>query len=150
MHLDTTIVRQCENWLQPIGAMVDSTPLQSQVRLPHGLKERLDSEGDESDDEMDFLSSLTDRDRDILSEEEEREKLLRDLPSRGELKRTDNRLRGVRKRKRQHHGEKKELMFEMEEGGFRDDPSSQSETSSLNLGTETQNKGAVFRVGAGV
>ncbi len=128
--------------------MVDSTPRQSRVGVPHSLKERLHSESDESDDEMDFLTSMTDRDRDILSEEEEREKLLRDLPSRGELKRTDSRLRGVRKRKKQQHGEKKELMFEMEEGGLRDDISSQSETSSLNLGTETQNQGAVFRVWA--
>ena len=124
---------------------------------PDTPRERPDSNGDEGDkimydeidDETDDLTSLTERDRDILSEEDEREKLLSKLPSQGELKRTDHRLRGVRKRKKQKGHEKVELLYELEEGSLRDDSSSQSETSSLELELEMerQDGGEGFRVG---
>jgi hypothetical protein len=129
----------------------------SEARPLDGLSERPGSKGDEgdekmddeSDDETDDLTSLTDRDRDILSEDEEREKLLRKLPSQGELKRTDHRLRGVRKRKKQKGHEKAELIFEMEEGSLRDDSRSQSESSllELELDRDRQDQGEGDRVG---
>lgn len=129
----------------------------SKARPLDGRRERPSSNGDEgdekmddeSDDETDDLTSLTDRDRDILFEEDEREKLLSKLPSQGELKRTDHRLRGVRKRKKHNGHERAELIYEMEEGSLRDDSSSQSESSSLELELESErlNHGEGDRVG---
>lgn len=107
----------------------------SEDRLIGSLEERLDSEDHESDDEM---ADPTEHDREILSEEEEREKLLGKLPSRGELKRTGNSSRGVRKRKKRQGAEKAELISEMEEGGLGNDTSSQSGSSSPELESEKQ------------
>ena len=123
---------------------VEAKHQRANAELLGGSEERLDFEGDDSDNEM---ADPTECDREILSEEEEREKLLRKHSSYGELKRTDNRLRGVRKRKKRQGGEKAELIFEMEEGGLRDDSSSQSRSSSLEQEREKLNDGEGVRVG---
>lgn len=123
---------------------VEAKHQRANAELLGGLEERLDFEGDDSDNEM---ADPTEYDREILSEGEEREKLLRKHSSYGELKRTDHRSRGVRKRKKRQDGEKAELIFEMEEGGLRDDSSSQSRSSSLEQEREKLNDGEGVRVG---
>ena len=128
-----------------VASGVKAERKQSNDRPLGGLKEQVDSEHDDSDYEM---ADPTTHDREILLEEEERERLLQNIPSHAELKRTDTRSRGVRKRKRQQRGEKAELMSEMEEGDLRDDTSSLSGTSSLELEGEgkTQDDGKGDRV----
>lgn len=108
------------------------------------FEERQDSEGHDSDDET---ADPTERDREILAEEEEREKLLGKRPSRRMLERTGNSSRGVRKRKKRQRGEKAELIFEMEEGGLRDDSGSRSVSSLPELEKEEQDDGEGARVG---
>lgn len=114
------------------------------AELLGGLEERLDFEGDDSDNEM---ADPTECDREILFEEEEWGKLLPNHSSYDELKRTDHRLRGVRKRKKRQDGEKAELILEMEEGGLRDDTSSQSGSSLLEQEREKVDDGEGVRVG---
>ena len=116
----------------------------SEDRLLGSLEERPDSEGHDSDDDM---ADPTEHDREILSQEAEREKLLGERHPRRELERTGNSSRGVRKRKKSQGGEKAELIFEMEEGGLRDDSSSQSGLSLLEPETEGQDDEEGVRVG---
>lgn len=117
----------------------------SENRLLRSSTERQDSDIHDSDDEM---AEPTERDRQILSEEEEeRKKLLGKRRSRRTLERTGNSSRGVRKRKKRQRGEKAELIFEMEEGGLKDDSSSQSVSSLLELEKEGQDDGEETRVG---
>lgn len=116
----------------------------SDVRLPGSSKDQVESDDEDSEYDM---AEPTAQEREILFEEEEREKLLRNLPSHGELKRTDNRSRGVRKRKKQHRGEQAELISEMEEGDLRDDTSSLSGSSSPELERERSDDGNEVRVG---
>lgn len=117
---------------------------QSEDRLLGSSEEQLDSEDHDSDDEM---ADPTDHDREILLEEKEREKLLGKRRSRRELERTGGSSRGVRKRKKRQGGEKAELISEMEEGGLRDDSSSHSGSSLLELEKEGQDNGEGVRVG---
>lgn len=116
----------------------------SEDRLLDSSYERVDSESHDSDDEM---AEPSERDRNILLEEEERENLLSKRRSRGERERTGNSSRGVRKRKKRQGGEKAELIFEMEEGGLKDDSSSQSDSTLLELEKDGQDDGEVVRVG---
>ena len=117
----------------------------SENRLLRSSMERQDSDGHDSDDET---AEPTERDREILSEEEEeRKKLLGKRRSRRTLERTGSSSRGVRKRKKRQRGEGAELIFEMEEGGLKDDSSSQSVSSLLELEKERQDDGEEMRVG---
>lgn len=122
---------------------------------------RSDSE-DESAYETDEFSGVTGNDRELLLEEEEREKLL------GTRKQDEGRSRVLgspshdenggrrkfrRSRKSRADGkagrdEKSELMYEMEEGGLKDDASSQSSSSTLDLGT-TRLEQPLSKVGDG-
>lgn len=113
---------------------------------------RSDSE-DESAYETYEFSDVTGNDRELLLEEEEREKLLgtrkqdegrsRVLGSsshdeKGDRRKLRRKLRRSRKSRadgKARRDEKSELMYEMEEGGLKDDASSQSSSSTLDLDT---------------
>lgn len=125
------------------SSKIEAGKQHSEDKLRGSLEKRLDAETHDSDDEM---ADPTERDREILSEEEERENLLSKRRSRRELERTGNSSRGVRKRKKRQRGEKAELIFEMEEGGLRDDSSSQSRSSLPELEKEGQDDGEGARV----
>lgn len=125
------------------SSRLEADKQRSEDTLLGGSEEQQDSEGQDSDDEM---ADPTERDRAILFEEEEREKLLGKRPSGRTLERTGNSSRGVRKRKKRQRGEKAELIFEMEEGGLRDDSGSPSVSSLLELEKEGQYDGEGARV----
>ena len=125
------------------SSRLEADKQRSEDTLLGDSEEQQDSEGQDSDDEM---ADPTERDRAILLEEEEREKLLDKRPSGRTLERTGNPSRGVRKRKKRQRGEKAELIFEMEEGGLRDDSGSRSVSSLLELEKEGQDDGEGARV----
>lgn len=126
------------------SSRMEADKQRSEDTLPGSSEERQDSESHDSNDEM---ADPTERDREILFEEEEREKLLGKRHSGRTLERTGNSSRGVRKRKKRQRGEKAELIFEMEEGGLRDDSGSRSVSSLLELEKEPQDDGEGAEVG---
>lgn len=111
-----------------------------------------DSEDNDSNNDAQDFASVSPTDRNVLQEEEERETLLstrnphttqQALPSstrhgkssgaalpRLRQKAEEERTKGKRRKKR--HG-RKELLYEMEKGGWKDDLSSRSSPSSLEL-----------------
>lgn len=100
-----------------------------------------DSQFDTEDDENEFdprdFSGVRDNDRELLQQEEEREKLLASgIQYEDRSGFHDGRRRSRRKvlrpRKRRP-AEKTNPMYGMEEGGFNDDRSSQESSSSLEL-----------------
>lgn len=124
---------------------------------PHS---RSESE-DESTYEPHEVYGVRGKDRELLREEEEREKLLStgkqddgwsaDLSIQPRSEREGRKLRRSKKNragKKDRHNEKKELMYEMEEGGLKDDASSQSSSSSLDL-DRTKFKPPMSKVGDG-
>lgn len=101
---------------------------------------------DESAHKSNEFSGVRRKDRELLREEEEREKLLgtEGQDGRSGVPGTQSRdkregRRKLRRSKKSRVGrkprpdEKSELMHEMEEGGLKDDASSQSSSSSLDL-----------------
>lgn len=107
---------------------------------------RSDTE-DESVYKSDDFSGVRGSDRELLREEEEREKLLSTgkhdggrsgvlgTPSHSEreVRRKLRRSKKSRAREKARSDEKSKLMYKMEEGGLKDDGSSQSSSSSLDL-----------------
>lgn len=111
-----------------------------------------DSEGNDSDDDAQDFSSVAPTDRNVLQEEEERETLLstqnphatqQALPSSSRhgkasgaavprLRQKPEQERTKGRRRKKPHG-RKELLYEMEKGGWKDDLSSRSSSSSLEL-----------------
>lgn len=112
-----------------------------------------ESEQNESDDDAQDYTDVAEADRNILQEEEEREKLLStgDTYEKGQSflttgsrngrghdaglqdsKKRPERSRKKRRRQLKRHGSN-ELMYEMEKGGLKDDTSSHSSSSSLEL-----------------
>lgn len=97
---------------------------------------QFDTEEDENDYDPKDFSGVTDNDRELLQQEEEREKLLtsgiqhEDRSSVHDGWRSRRKVHRPRKRR---PVEKVDSMYEMEEGGFKDDRSSQASSSSLEL-----------------
>ena len=99
---------------------------------------QFDTEEDENDYDPKDFSGVRDNDRELLQQEEEREKLLtsgiqredRTGPHDGRRSR-----RKVLRPRKSRPAEKADPMYEMEEGGFKDDRSSQASSSSLELDT---------------
>lgn len=99
---------------------------------------RLDQEFDSDDDQVidaDYTSSkLQKRDRTLLEEEEEREKLLAlEGSGNGRRKSKKRNARARKKKLQENNDEAGEFMYEMEEGGGREDTSSLASTSSAEL-----------------
>lgn len=108
----------------------------------------LDSEDESAYDPCEH-SGVTENDRELLREEEEREKLLgtgkqdegrsgvlgTPSPNEREGRRKVRRSKKNRARGKARRDEKSKLMYDMEEGGLRDDASSQSSSSLLDLDT---------------
>ncbi len=97
---------------------------------------QFDTEEDENDYDPKDFSGVTDNDRELLQQEEEREKLL--TPGIQHEDRSgahDGRgsRRKVHRPRKRRPVEKVDPMYEMEEGGFKDDRSSQASSSSLEL-----------------
>lgn len=116
---------------------------------------------DESTEGPHEVSGVREKDRELLQEEEEREKLLSaktqddggstDLSILPRSEREGRKLRRSKKNragKKDRRDEKRELMYEMEEGGLKDDASSQSSSSSLDL-DRTRFKQPISKVGDG-
>lgn len=97
---------------------------------------QFDTEEDENDYDPKDFSGLTDNDRELLQQEEEREKLLtpgiqhEDRSSAHDGRGSRRKVHRPRKRR---PVEKVDPIYEMEEGGFKDDRSSQASSSSLEL-----------------
>lgn len=99
---------------------------------------QFDTEEDENDYDPKNFSGVKDKDRDLLQQEEEREKLLTSGTQHENRTGTHDGRRSRRKVFRPHKrrpAEKADPMYEMEEGGFKDDRSSQASSSSLELDT---------------
>ena len=102
------------------------------------MSPRLDQETDSDDDQVidaDYtFSKLQERDRTLLEEEEEREKLLALAGSGNGRRKSKKRKARARKKKLQGNSDEAgESMYEMEEGGGREDTSSLASTSSAEL-----------------
>lgn len=97
---------------------------------------QFDTEEDENGYDPKDFSGVTDNDRELLQQEEEREKLLtsgiQHEDRSGFHDGRGSRRKVTRPRKRRPV-EKVDPMYEMEEGGFKDDRSSQASSSSLEL-----------------
>lgn len=97
---------------------------------------QFDTEEDENDSDPKDFSGVRDNDRELLQQEEEREKLLtsgiQHEGRTGAHHERRSRRKVTRPRKRRP-AEKADPMYEMEEGGFKDDRSSQASSSSLEL-----------------
>lgn len=99
---------------------------------------QFDTEEDENDYDPKDFSGVRDNDRELLQQEEEREKLLtsgiqhEDRTGAHDGRRSRRKVPRPRKRR---PAEKADPMYEMEEGGFKDDRSSQASSSSLELDT---------------
>lgn len=99
---------------------------------------QFDTEEDENDcDPKDFLR-VRDNDRELLQQEEEREKLLtfgKQHEDRGGAHDGRRSLRNSHRRRKRRPAEEADPMYEMEEGSFKDERSSQASSSSLELDT---------------
>ena len=97
------------------------------------------------------IFQVKDNDRELLREEEERETLLRgasqshngigifgDVSRDGPNGRKSRRSKAGRRSGKVRHRERGELMYKMEEGGLKDDASSHSSSSSLDLNKQKQ------------
>lgn len=112
---------------------------------------QFDTEEDENDYNPKDFSAVTDNDRELLQQEEEREKLLTSgiqYEDRSSAHDGEGTRRKVRRPLKRRPAEKVDPMYEMEEGGFKDDRSSQS-SSSLELETIQAKPRSVSDVGLG-
>lgn len=111
---------------------------------------QFDTEEDENDYDPKDFSGVTENDRELLQQEEEREKL---LTSRTQYKDRSGAHDGrgsrwkVHRPRKRRPVEKVDPMYEMEEGGFKDDRSSQASSSSLELETIQAKPRSVSNVG---
>lgn len=136
----------------------DSGKSQTDVHSENAVRGDSDSDADVMD-----LHAPTRHDRGILEDEEQEEKLLlgeshngrtgksvkQDLADTGRRDRRRNLRRQRRSRKRKDRGimgEESNLMYEMEEGGSKDDASSQSSSNSLCLDRPEQQSAGSTKV----
>lgn len=97
---------------------------------------QFDTEEDKNDYDPKDFSGATDNDRELLQQEEEREKLLTSGIQHEDRNGVHDRRRSrreVHRPRKSRPVEKVDPMYEMEEGGFKDDRSSQASSSSLEL-----------------
>lgn len=118
-----------------------------------------DSYLDENSYGSSHISEVRESDRNVLREEEERETLLSNArqpqSQAGVFGNASHNGANVRKSRRPTAGRKseklrrrgkKELMYEMEEGGFKDDTSSQSSSSLADLNTQKHQQPPMSKV----
>lgn len=100
------------------------------------IDSQFDTEEDENDYDPKDFSVVTDNDRELLQQEEEREKLLtsgiqhEDRSGAHDVRGSRRKVHRPRKRR---PIDKVDPMYEMEEGSFKDDGSSQASSSLLEL-----------------
>lgn len=97
---------------------------------------QFNTEEDEKDYDPKDFSGVRDHDRELLQQEEEREKLLTSgiqHEDRSDAHDGRGSRRKVHRPRKRKPVEKVDPMYEMEEGGFKDDRSSQASSSSLEL-----------------
>lgn len=111
---------------------------------------QFDTEEDENDYDPKDFSGVTDNDRELLQQEEEREKLLTSgiqHEDRSGSHDVRGSRRNVHRPRKRRPTEKVDLMYQMEEGGFKDDRSPQASSSSLELETIQAKPRSVSDVG---
>lgn len=98
---------------------------------------QFDTEQDENEYDPKDFSGVTEHERELLQQDDEWEKLLTSWKQEHEDRSGVHDGRGSRRKvhrpRKRRPVEKVDLMYEMEEGGFKDDRSSQASSSSLEL-----------------